>query len=88
MDEATTILRHFKAFTQTLKKKTNKHSIAVAAKVGMLEEHLKFIGKTSDRRKCSRSTLAEANVDKRVAGKNNNNNNTLFHPKYTRNRNL
>ena len=38
-------------------------------KVGMLEEHLKFIGKTSDRRKCSRSALAEANVDKRVAGK-------------------
>ena len=32
-------------------------------------EHLKFSGKTNDRRKCSRSTLAEAYVDKRVAGK-------------------
>ena len=34
-----------------------------------LDEHLKFTGKTSDQRKCSRSALAEAYVDKRVAGK-------------------
>ena len=33
------------------------------------DEHLKFTGKTSDQRKCSRSALAEAYVDKRVAGK-------------------
>ena len=30
---------------------------------------MKFTGKTSDQRKCSRSALAEAYVDKRVAGK-------------------
>lgn len=30
-----------------------KHSIAVAEKVGMLNEHLKFIGKNSDGSKCS-----------------------------------
>ena len=34
-----------------------------------LDENLKFTGKTSDQRKCSRSALAEANVDKMVAGK-------------------
>ena len=34
-----------------------------------LDEHLKFIGKTSDQCKCLRSALAEAYVDKRVAGK-------------------
>ena len=33
-----------------------------------LDEHLKFTGKTSDQRKFSRSALAEAYVDKRVAG--------------------
>ena len=34
-----------------------------------LDKHLKFTGRTSDQRKCSRSALAEAYVDKRVAGK-------------------
>ena len=52
----------------------------MAAKVGMLEEHLKFIGKTSDRRKCSRSALAEANVDKRVAGKKGSTNKYRYCP--------
>ena len=46
----------------------------------MLEEHLKFIGKTSDRRKCSRSALAEANVDKRVAGKKGSTNKYRYCP--------
>ena len=34
-----------------------------------LDEHLKFTGKTSDQRKCSRSSLTEAYVEKRVSGK-------------------
>ena len=34
-----------------------------------LDELLKFTGKTSDQRKCPRSALAEAYLDKRVAGK-------------------
>ena len=34
-----------------------------------LDEHLKFTGKTSDQRKFSRSALAGAYVDKRVAGR-------------------
>ena len=34
-----------------------------------LDEHLRFTGKTSDQHKCSRIALAEAYVDKRVAGK-------------------
>ena len=46
----------------------------------MLDEHLKFIGKTSDRRKYSRSTLAEANVDKRVAGKKGSTNKYRYCP--------
>lgn len=39
------------------------------ANIGMLDEHLKFIAKTSGRREYSRSILAEVNVDKSVAGK-------------------
>ena len=46
----------------------------------MLEEHLKFIGKTSDRRKCSRSALAEADVDKRVAEKKGSTNKYRYCP--------
>lgn len=57
-----------------------KHSIAVAEKVGMLNEHLKFIGKNSDGRKCSRSALAEANIDKKVAGKKGSTNKYCYHP--------
>ena len=34
-----------------------------------LDEHLKFTGKSSDQRKCSRRALTEAYVEKRVAGK-------------------
>ena len=52
----------------------------MAAKVGMLEEHLKFIGKTSDRRKCSRSALAEADVDERVAEKKGSTNKYRYCP--------
>lgn len=37
--------------------------------IGMLDEHLKFIAKTSGRREYSRGNLAEVNVDKSVAGK-------------------
>ena len=45
-----------------------KHSIAVAERVGMLEEHIRFITKSSNQ-KGQRSALAEANVNKTVAGK-------------------
>ena len=45
-----------------------KHSIAVAERVGMLEEHIRHITKSS-RKKGQRTTLAEANVNKAVAGK-------------------
>lgn len=45
-----------------------KHSIAVAKRVGMLEEHIRFITKGSNK-KGQRSALAEANVNKAVAGK-------------------
>ena len=52
----------------------------MAEKVGMLGEHLKFIGKTSDRRACSRDALSEANVDKRVAGKKGSTNKHRYRP--------
>ena len=45
-----------------------KHSIAVADKVGILEQHIQFISKPSAK-KGPRSALAEANVNKEVAGK-------------------
>ena len=45
-----------------------KHSIAVAERVGMLEEHIRHITKSS-RKKGQRTTLVEANVNKAVAGK-------------------
>lgn len=45
-----------------------KHSIAIAERVGMLEEHISHITKSS-RKKGQRTTLAEANVNKAVAGK-------------------
>ena len=60
-----------------------KHSIAVAEKVGMLNEHLKFIGKNgknSDGSKCSRSALAEADIDKKVAGKKGSTNKYRYRP--------
>ena len=41
---------------------------------------MKFTGKTSDQRKCSRSALAEAYVDKRVAGKKGSANKYQHHP--------
>ena len=47
-----------------------KHSIAVAGKVGILEQHLKQITKASRiPRSGRRSNLVEANVNKNVAGK-------------------
>ena len=49
----------FLAILRLLRKHSNKHSIVVAEKVGMVDELLKFIGKTSDRRKCSRSAPAD-----------------------------
>ena len=45
-----------------------KHSIAVADKVGILEQHIQFISKPSAK-KSPRSALVEANVNKEVAGK-------------------
>ena len=45
-----------------------------------LDEHLKFTGKTSDQRKCSRSALAEAYVDKRAAGKKASTNKYRYRP--------
>lgn len=56
-----------------------KHSIAVAEKCEMLDEHLKFIGKTCGR-KCSRTALAEAYVDKAVAGKKGSTNKNRYRP--------
>ena len=41
---------------------------------------MKFTGKTSDRRKCSRSAITEAYVDKRVAGKKGSTNKYQYHP--------
>ena len=43
-------------------------------------EHFKFTDKSNDRRKCSRSTLAEAYVDKRVAGKKGSTNKYRYRP--------
>ena len=45
-----------------------------------LDEHLKFTGKTSDQRKCSRSALTEGYVDKRVARKTGSTNKYQYHP--------
>ena len=47
-----------------------------------LDEHLKFTGKTSDQRKCSRSALTGAYVDKRVAGKKGSTNKIISIPPY------
>ena len=47
-----------------------------------LDEHLKFTGKTSDQRKCSRSALTGAYVDKRVAGKKGSTNKIISTPPY------
>ena len=49
-------------------------------KAGRLDEHLKFISKTSDRRKCSRSAPPEAKVDKKVAGEKGSTNNYRYRP--------
>ena len=46
----------------------------------LLDEHLKFTGKTSDQRKCSRSAVTEAYVDKRVAGKKGSTNKYQYRP--------
>ena len=47
-----------------------KHFIALAEKVGILDQHLQYIPKASKIAKASpRSILAKANVDKEVAGK-------------------
>jgi len=45
-----------------------KHSTAVAERVGMLEEHIRYIVKNS-KKEGQRSALVEANVNKAVTGK-------------------
>ena len=70
---------HFKAFTQTFKQ-TNIQLYRQRKLEYRLDEHLKFTGKTSDQRKCSRSTLGEAYVDKRVAGKKGSTNKYRYRP--------
>ena len=56
-----------------------KHSIAVADKVGILEQHIQFISKPSAK-KGARSALAEANVHKEVAGKKGGKNKYPYRP--------
>lgn len=56
------------------------HSIAVAKREGMLQEHLKFITKPSNQRPPSKSALAEANVNKVTAGKKGSRNKTKYRP--------
>ena len=62
---------HFKAFTQTFNCRGRER---------WLDEHLKFTGKTNDQRKCSRSPLAEAYVDKRAARKKGSTNKYEYRP--------
>ena len=58
-----------------------KHSIAVAEKIGILDQHLQFISKASNAKSAgARSTLAEANVNKEVAGKKGARNKYPFRP--------
>ena len=47
-----------------------------------LDEHLKFTGKTRGQRKCSRSALTGAYVDKRVTGKKGSTNKYQYRPTY------
>ena len=56
-----------------------KHSIAVADKVGILEQHIQFISKPSAK-KGPCSALAEANVNKEVAGKKGGKNKYPYRP--------
>ena len=56
-----------------------KHSIAVAEKVGILEQHIQFISKPSTKAG-PRSALAEANVNKEVAGKKGGKNKYPYRP--------
>ena len=56
-----------------------KHSIAVAEKVGILEQHIQFIFKPSTKAG-PRSALAEANVNKEVAGKKGGKNKYPYRP--------
>ena len=56
-----------------------KHSIAVADKVGILEQHIQFISKSSAKKR-PRSALAEANLNKEVAGKKGGKNKYPYRP--------
>lgn len=56
-----------------------KHSIAVAEKVGILEQHIQFISKPSAK-KGPPSALSEANVNKEVAGKKGGKNKYPYRP--------
>lgn len=56
-----------------------KHSIAVADKVGILEQHIQFISKLSAKKR-PRSALAEANLNKEVAGKKGGKNKYPYRP--------
>lgn len=57
-----------------------KHLIAVAAKVGMLHMHLKFIQKGSSNSAGSRTALAEGYTDEAVAGKKGSVNKCRYRP--------
>lgn len=55
-----------------------KHSIAVAAKAGILQTHLQVISKAP--KKGCRTALAEGSVDKQVAGKKGSRNKNAYRP--------
>ncbi|KAJ7354915.1 hypothetical protein OS493_029024 [Desmophyllum pertusum] len=57
-----------------------KHSVAVAEKNGLLREHLQFICKGSARKGASHTPLAEAYVNKGVAGKKGSTNKHHYRP--------
>ena len=57
-----------------------KHSIAVAEKVGIIKEHLQYVFKGAGQRKGSRTALAEAYMDKGVAGKKGSTNKNHYRP--------
>lgn len=56
-----------------------KHSIAVAQSKGLLEKHMDHIERKCGSR-CTKTALAEANVDKKKAGKKGGRNKTKYRP--------
>lgn len=57
-----------------------KHSIAVAEKSGIIEQHLKYVCNGGGQRKGCRTALSEAYVDKAVSGKKGSKNKYPYRP--------